>query len=65
MYHTRHWWSQIKTAGSAIYTNRKYLELQRQEDASLLAVNSASGPTIIGDVIIDPTATIDATATVG
>ena len=30
VYHTKNWWSQVKTAGAAIYANRHYLELFRK-----------------------------------
>ena len=30
VYHTKNWWSQVKTAGAAIYANRHYLELFRR-----------------------------------
>ena len=30
VYHTQNWWSQVKTAGAAIYANRHYLELFRR-----------------------------------
>lgn len=65
VYHTTNWWSQIKTAGSAIYANRKYLEQLRVECPQQLAEASDNGPTIIGDVIVDPTASIDPTAVLG
>lgn len=58
------WWSQIKTAGSAIYANRNYLKLYRKTNPELLRVDSPSGPKIIGDVFIDPSAIVDPTATV-
>lgn len=65
VFHTAHWWAQIKTAGSAIYANRKYLEtIRAMEDSSLLAVDSAAGPKIIGDVIVDSSAVISPSAVV-
>ncbi|OTF81070.1 mannose-1-phosphate guanyltransferase alpha-A-like protein, partial [Euroglyphus maynei] len=60
------WWSPIKTPGSAIYANRHYLSTYRKFNPELLCSTSKSngnGPTIIGDVYIDPTAVIDPTAT--
>ncbi|KAI1285676.1 Mannose-1-phosphate guanyltransferase alpha-A [Halotydeus destructor] len=65
VYHTQKWWSQIKTAGSVIYANMKYLEQMRTQDAQLLTKNSQAGPKIIGDVIIDPSAKVDPSATLG
>ena len=63
-FHTSKWWSQIKTAGSAIYANRHYLDLYRQTHPNWLTKNSESGPKIIGDVFIHPSASVDPTATV-
>ena len=37
VYTTANWWSQIKTAGAAIYANRHYLKLFRQTNPSRLA----------------------------
>ncbi|CAG2168669.1 unnamed protein product, partial [Oppiella nova] len=59
------WWSQLKTAGSAIYANRNYLKLYRKTNPELLASDTPSGPKITGDVFIHPTASIDPTATIG
>ncbi|XP_034826153.1 mannose-1-phosphate guanylyltransferase regulatory subunit alpha-B isoform X1 [Maniola hyperantus] len=52
-----HWWSQVKTAGSAIYANRHYLELHRRlkyEPCHILPY-----------VYIHPTAVVDSTAVIG
>jgi len=66
LYQTNNWWSQIKTAGSAIYANRHYLELYRHQTPDRLAEEDrANGPTIIGDVFIHSTATVDPTAVLG
>jgi len=65
VYHTSEWWSQIKTAGSAIYANRNYLKLYRKTRNDLLASNNTNGPTIIGDVFIHPSASVDPSATIG
>lgn len=66
LYQTNNWWSQIKTAGSAIYANRHYLELYRHVTPDRLAEESAGdGPKIIGDVFIHVTATVDPTAVLG
>ena len=37
IYVTSNWWSQIKTAGAAIYANRHYLKLFRQTNPTRLA----------------------------
>lgn len=64
------WWSQLKTAGSAIYANRHYLELYRQKYPERLAAAQGTGDppkydcTIQPDVHIDPTAVIHPTAVV-
>ncbi|XP_062518612.1 mannose-1-phosphate guanyltransferase alpha-B-like [Corticium candelabrum] len=65
VYKTSRFWSQIKTAGSAIYANRLYLGLFRQTCPERLTVNEADQPTIIGDVRIHPTADINPTAMLG
>ena len=39
VYHTKNWWSQVKTAGAAIYANRHYLELFRRTRPERLARN--------------------------
>ncbi|KAJ9579165.1 hypothetical protein L9F63_024726, partial [Diploptera punctata] len=69
---TNNWWSQLKTAGSAIYANRHYLELYRSRHKDRLAqgdVKTEEGKekkcNIIGDVYIHPTASIHPTATLG
>ncbi len=58
------WWSQIKTAGSAIHANRNYLKLYRKTNPELLSNNNSMGPTIIGDVFIHPSASVDPSAIV-
>lgn len=62
------WWSQIKTAGSAIYANRRFLDLYKRMNPERLAKrrteDNNSLCTIIGDVCIHPTATIHSTAVV-
>lgn len=57
------WWSQIKTAGSAIYANRHFLELHRHTDKDIHD-SSSQVCEIIGDVYIHPSASIHPTATV-
>lgn len=59
---TVNWWSQLKSAGSAIYANRHYLALYRTRRVERLANKTAM--TVIGDVYIHPTASIHATAVV-
>ncbi|XP_049880064.1 mannose-1-phosphate guanyltransferase alpha-A isoform X2 [Pectinophora gossypiella] len=51
------WWSQVKTAGSAIYANRHYLELTRPPPPASCHV--------LPDVFLHPTATVDPTAVIG
>ncbi|KAJ8870493.1 hypothetical protein PR048_029516 [Dryococelus australis] len=67
---TNNWWSQIKTAGAAIYANRHYLELYRSHSKERLvergpAAGDGSKCSIIGDVHIHPTASVHHTATLG
>ncbi|EEB13773.1 glucose-1-phosphate adenylyltransferase, putative [Pediculus humanus corporis] len=64
-YKTVKWWSQLKTAGSAIYANRHYLSLYQQSTPERLAENVNGQCTIIGDVFIHPTATVDQSAVLG
>lgn len=61
---TSNWWSQVKTAGAAIYANRHYLNLYRSKKPERLvpAVNGVCK--ILGDVSIHPTAAVDRTAVV-
>lgn len=66
------WWSQIKTAGSAIYANRHYLELYRKTNPERLTKSgfdkeedANSGCTIQPDVYIHPKATVHHTAVLG
>jgi len=58
------WWSQVKTAGSAIYANRHYLALYKQKQPDRLASTNSALCHIIGDVYIDPSAIIHPTSTV-
>ncbi|XP_068625030.1 mannose-1-phosphate guanyltransferase alpha-A [Battus philenor] len=53
------WWSQVKTAGSAIYANRHYLELNRKQQLEPPPCH------IIPDVFLHPTAVVDSTAVIG
>ncbi|KAL0861635.1 hypothetical protein ABMA27_009130 [Loxostege sticticalis] len=54
------WWSQVKTAGSAIYANRHYLELNRGR------LDGRTAPCqILPDVFLHPTAVVDSTAVIG
>jgi len=67
LYQTSNWWSQIKTAGSAIYANRHYLALYRQQAPTRLASEGEGkdGPTILGDVFIHSSATVHPSAVLG
>jgi len=65
LYQTTNWWSQIKTAGSAIYANRHYLALYNKTNTDRLTKEEKSTPKIIGDVFIHETATVDPTAVLG
>ncbi|KAL3084975.1 hypothetical protein niasHS_010044 [Heterodera schachtii] len=62
-WHTNRWWSQTKTAGAVLYANRHYLGLYRARCPEKLATNALCE--IIGDVYIDPTATVDPSAKIG
>ncbi|XP_018018007.1 mannose-1-phosphate guanyltransferase alpha [Hyalella azteca] len=65
VYSSDRWWSQIKTAGSAIYANRHYLQLYRRNKRMDRLANSSVSPTIIGDVFVHPSASIHPTAVLG
>lgn len=62
------WWSQLKTAGSAIYANRHYLELYRSTHPERLTSRGSGDSrikcTIFPDVYIHPTALVHPTAVV-
>ena len=60
----KNWWSQVKTAGSAIYVNRHYLALYRQHRPERLTTQLTSKCQIIDDVYIHPSASIHSTAVV-
>ena len=49
---------------AAIYANRHYLNIYHRTHPERLAKDGTNGPTIIGDVFIHPTATVDPTAVV-
>lgn len=61
------WWSQIKTAGSAIYANRRFLDLYRRTTPACLRIQKYTEVPckIIGNVYIHPTATVHSTAMLG
>ncbi len=62
---TNNWWSQIKTAGSAIYANRHALALYNKTNPERLTKESVKKPKIIGDVFIHDTAVVDPSAVLG
>jgi mannose-1-phosphate guanylyltransferase len=56
----------VKTAASAIFSNRLHLALYRERKPERLAGTSAKAPCkIIGNVFIHPTAQIDSSCVVG
>ncbi|KAJ8352410.1 hypothetical protein SKAU_G00238860 [Synaphobranchus kaupii] len=65
VYKTNRFWSQIKSAGSAIYASRLYLNQYHKTHPERLATNEDGGPKISGNVYIHPTANIDPTAVLG
>jgi len=70
VFSTSQFWSQLKSPSAAVYANRHYLKLFRKFSPSRLAPTREaavfeSGATIIGDVIIHPTAKVDPTAVLG
>lgn len=60
------WWSQLKTAGSAIYANRHYLQLYHEKHPERLKKPNEGGEecTVHPDVHIDPSAVIHPSAVV-
>lgn len=64
-FHTSGFWSQIKSAGSAIYANRHYLNIYHRSHSSRLAVNGDDKPIVYGDVYIHPSASVHPTAVLG
>ena len=62
---TNNWWSQIKTAGSAIYANRHFLALYNKSNPERLTKDTDKSPKIIGDVFIHETAVVDPSAVLG
>lgn len=60
---TVNWWSQLKSAGSAIYANRHYLELYRTHNPQRLTKPGTVN--VLGDVYIHPTASVHTTAVLG
>ncbi|RZF48749.1 hypothetical protein LSTR_LSTR013833 [Laodelphax striatellus] len=60
---TTKWWSQLKTAGSAIYANRHYLQLYKSLNPELLKTDTDAKT--LPDVYIHPTAFVHATAVLG
>ncbi|KTF79759.1 hypothetical protein cypCar_00027315 [Cyprinus carpio] len=65
VYKTARFWSQIKSAGSAIYASRLYLNQYHKTHPERLATNREGGPKTIGNVYIHPTSNIDPTAVIG
>jgi len=76
---TLNWWSQLKTAGAAIYANRHYLALRQQRQRVLQQQSSLDLPSpvkyrsttlnpvgysTIGHVYVHPTAFVHSTALV-
>ncbi|TDG45326.1 hypothetical protein AWZ03_008295 [Drosophila navojoa] len=67
------WWSQMKTAGSAIYANRHYLDLYKRTHPERLAnVGNKRGEgdgnlicTVYPDVYVHPSATVHHSAVLG
>uniref|UniRef100_A0AAY4AYC2 Nucleotidyl transferase domain-containing protein n=1 Tax=Denticeps clupeoides TaxID=299321 RepID=A0AAY4AYC2_9TELE len=64
VYKTQGFWSQIKSAGSAIYASRLYLNQYLQTHPERLVSSQEGGCTVNGNVFIHPTALIDPTAVV-
>lgn len=63
VYQTNKWWSQLKSAGSAIYANRHYLQLYKTRHPERLQNTSQSKT--IGDVYIHNSASVHASSIIG
>lgn len=64
---TRNWWSQLKTAGAAIYANRHYLALRQpilQTELLHLSKRELKNYSTIGHVYVHPSAQVHHTALV-
>jgi mannose-1-phosphate guanylyltransferase len=64
-FRTANFWSQIKTAGSAIYANRHYLGSYRSSAGARSNAMLATGANIVGDVWIHESAVVHASAKLG
>lgn len=62
---TTRFWSQVKSAGAAVYANRHYLAIYQRTHPERLAKNAEGQPRVIGDVFIHPTATVHPSAVLG
>lgn len=65
MFKSGAFWSQIKTASSAIYANRHYLQVYRKSHPESLTRLTDDGPAIVGDVRIHPSADVHPSAKLG
>lgn len=65
IFHSNKFWSQIKSAGAAIYANRHYLAIYQNSHPERLAISKDGSPKIIGDVFIHKTAEIDPSCVIG
>ncbi|XP_028402885.1 mannose-1-phosphate guanyltransferase alpha-B-like [Dendronephthya gigantea] len=65
VFKTDNFWTVLKSAGSAIFANKNFLELYRTQHNDRLTLNEDNKPTIIGDVFIHPTASVHSTAVIG
>lgn len=65
VYQTSKFWSQVKSAGAAVYANRHYLNIYQRTHPEWLSKNDKDKPNVIGDVYIHPTAVVHPTATLG
>lgn len=65
VYQTSRFWSQIKSAGAAIYANRHYLNMYERTNPERLARNGEGQAKVIDNVFIHPTAVVHPTATLG
>eukprot|EP00128_Syssomonas_multiformis_P017306 Colp12_sorted_trinity150504_noHs@16276 len=63
LYETRDFWSQIKTAGAALFAQKFFLKSYQERGVDRLVKKAAY--TVIGDVVVHPSAQVDPSAKLG
>merc|ERR1712029_1106952 len=63
VYQTSNWWTPVKTAASAVYANRHYLQLYKNKNPERLSQSKSSN--IVGNVYIHSSAKVHPSAVIG